>query len=106
MVNTRVDRFHEPKAAIPPTVSTRYLEGIREDIQMASNNLNIKIDLSDDAYEILKATKVIHCLNTQCKFNSVGKSFLAQHAECCLKRIYILKDGTCEQFEKVGKDEN
>ena len=65
---------------------------------MASNNLEIKV--SNDAYEIFMATRVIHCQAIDCKNNSGNKKWgRGRQVECRLKRIFILVGGKCEQYE-------
>lgn len=62
---------------------------------------DIKIDLSDDAAEFFMATRVIHCRAFSCKNNA--QNFDKKDAACILKRIYIVKDGKCEQFEEKAQ---
>lgn len=66
---------------------------------------NMKIDISNDTYEILKATRMIHCQSIDCEHNSVNGAWTGGHAECNLKRIYILKGGACEQYKPKAKDD-
>ena len=59
---------------------------------------NLEIKVSNDAYEMYKATRVIHCQAIECKNNSVNEKWGGQ-VECRLKRIFILAGGKCEQYE-------
>ena len=63
----------------------------------------IKISLDSDAYEVFKATRMIHCLATNCKHHVMNFDQNSGEAECTLKRIYITEDHTCEQFEEVER---
>jgi hypothetical protein len=63
----------------------------------------VKIDISDETYEIFKATRVFHCLVVDCRFNALNYDKRGARAECVLKRVYIGTDAKCMQFEKVEK---
>jgi hypothetical protein len=66
---------------------------------MASGGLEIK--LSDEAFEALLATRLIHCKSLDCKHHSVNNDkWFGGHGSCTLKRIYIVENGKCEQFEQ------
>ena len=60
---------------------------------------NIKIAISDDAYEVFKATRVIHCQAVDCKYHTVNFDRFSEHGECILKRVYVGKGGACMQYE-------
>lgn len=68
---------------------------------MASTTISIKLD--DDAYEIFKATRMIHCQALTCKHHMVNCDRFGNHGDCTLKRIYINDCGACQQYE--SKDE-
>lgn len=55
---------------------------------------DIKIELSQDAYELFQATRIAICLAFKCKHNSAGI--------CALKKVEITEDGRCEKYDPEG----
>jgi hypothetical protein len=63
-----------------------------------SASTTVKLNLDNDAYEIFKATRIIHCQAFGCQHHSINFDRLGGHAECTLKRVYIIENGACQQF--------
>jgi hypothetical protein len=70
-----------------------------EEATMARGDLNLTIEMSEDALLIFTATRVTVCQALKCKHHILNNHPQSGRAECTLKLIYIDEDGKCAKFE-------
>lgn len=63
----------------------------------------ITINLDEEAYEVIRATRLQVCTAVDCVHNTVKHDIRVNRAECMLKRTSIGENGMCERFTLDGE---